>query len=50
MPIRNYDIALDDQRFVIPGLVIERPEQVTQLNLVVNWFEELKRLVPSAKK
>jgi len=50
MPIRNYDIALDDQRFIIPGLVIERPEPVTQLNLVVNWFEELKRLVPSAKK
>ena len=49
IPIRNYDIG-PDQRFLIPGLVTVRPEPVTQLNLVVNWFEELKRLVSSEKK
>jgi hypothetical protein len=39
----NYDIA-PDGRFVMI-----RPEETsapTQLNVVLNWFEELKRLVP----
>ena len=40
-----YDISPDGQRF----LMIKQSEQVrdTQINVVLNWFEELKRLVPT---
>jgi hypothetical protein len=27
-----------------------KPEPVTEITLVQNWFEELKRLVPTGKK
>ena len=38
----SYDIAPDDQRFVfIQG------RKPTHINIVQNWFEELKRLVPA---
>src|SRR5262245_273881 len=43
---RNYDVASDGRRF----LMIMESEQVSaanHLNVVLNWFEELKRLVPS---
>jgi len=40
----NYDISLDGQRF----LMIKKEEGSTaQINVVLNWFEELKRLVPT---
>jgi serine/threonine-protein kinase len=41
----NYDISPDGERF----LMIREPETepVTQLHVVFNWFEELKRLVPT---
>ncbi len=40
----NYDISPDGQRF----LMVERQEQEQgQINVVLNWFEELKRLVPT---
>ena len=50
MPARNYDVTADGQRF----LVIERtgefkPLEVTQLHFVLNWFDELKHLVPSGR-
>jgi hypothetical protein len=40
----GYATSLDDQRF----LMIEKSEanQSSQLNLVQNWFEELKARVP----
>jgi serine/threonine-protein kinase len=41
-----YDVTPDAQRF----LMIKESEQqlaVTELNVVLNWFEELKRLVPT---
>jgi Tol biopolymer transport system component len=38
---RHYDITPDGQRF----LMIRAPEQ-RSINIVVNWFEELKRLAP----
>jgi serine/threonine-protein kinase len=39
-----YDISPDGQRF----LMIKREQQAgTQINVVLNWFEELKRLVPT---
>ncbi len=41
----NYDISPDGQRFV---MVKETEDQETsQINVVLNWFEELKRLVPT---
>ena len=45
----SYDISRDDWLF----LVIRPSEQTalaTQINIVANWFEELKRLVPTGKK
>ncbi len=43
-PFPNYDVSLDGQRF----LMITK-ESRPQLNVVVNWSEELKRHVPSEK-
>ena len=42
---RQYDVTPDGQRF----LMVERVEQktVNQINVVLNWFEELKCLVPT---
>jgi len=44
----NYDVAPDGRRFLMikPGGEEEVP---TQVNVVLNWFEELKRLVPVSK-
>ena len=44
-PRAAYDVTSDVQRF----LMIKESEEeltVTQLNVVLNWFEELNRLVP----
>ncbi|MEE8462630.1 MAG: protein kinase [Acidobacteriota bacterium] len=41
---RQYDVTPDGQRFL---MIKESEQQVTQINVVLNWFEELKRLVPS---
>ena len=48
-PSRVYDVSPDGQRFLIPGPLAIKPVEVTQLNLVLNWFEELKRLAPGGK-
>jgi Tol biopolymer transport system component/predicted Ser/Thr protein kinase len=45
----NYDVSPDGQRF----LMIKASEQAqapTQINVVLNWFEELKQKVPTGKK
>jgi hypothetical protein len=43
--VTQYDISPDGQRF----LMVEPAERVdvTEITLVQNWFEELKRLVPT---
>ena len=45
-PWRNYDVSLDGRRFLML-----KPTQedvpLTQLNVVLNWFEELKERVPT---
>jgi Tol biopolymer transport system component len=50
VPIDNYDVSPDGQRF----LMLKPAEQVqaapTQINVVLNWFEELKQKVPTGKK
>ena len=28
---------------------MEQPQSATQINVVLNWFEELRRRVPAAK-
>ena len=43
-----YDVSADGQRF----LMVKRTEQAasaTQINVVLNWFEELKQKVPTKK-
>jgi len=45
----NYDVSPDGQRFLMlkPSDSAEAP---TQINVVLNWFEELKQKVPTDKK
>ena len=46
--VPNYDVSSDGQSFVmIKG---EQESAPAQLNIVLNWFEELKRRVPTGKK
>jgi Tol biopolymer transport system component/DNA-binding winged helix-turn-helix (wHTH) protein len=49
VPNANYDVSPDGQRFLMvkPG---GRDQAPTQINVVPNWFEELKRKVPTRKK
>ena len=44
--VRNYDISPDGQRFLMIKEADEEEGQ-GQINVVLNWFEELKRLVPT---
>ncbi len=44
---QNYDISPDGRRFLMLKRVM--PE-FKQINVVLNWFEELKRLCPTGKK
>ncbi|MDA2939177.1 hypothetical protein MYX75_13070, partial [Acidobacteria bacterium AH-259-A15] len=48
---RNYDISPDGQRFLMmkAGEQTEESSAPTQLIVVLNWFDELKRLVPTDK-
>jgi serine/threonine-protein kinase len=46
---RSYDITPDDQQFVMVK-ASEQESPPTQINVVLNWFEELKRLVPTEKQ
>lgn len=40
----NYDVSLDGERFL---MVRTTPSTTTCLPVIVNWFDELKRLVPT---
>jgi hypothetical protein len=48
VPNANYDVSPDGQRFLMlkPG---GQDQAATQLNVVLNWFEELKQKVPAGK-
>ncbi len=46
LPIRDYDLSLDGQRFLIVKLEQRKPMPITEMILVQNWFEELKQRVP----
>jgi hypothetical protein len=43
--VRSYDVA-PDSRFLMVRDVERPPLKPTNIILVQNWFEELKRLVP----
>jgi Tol biopolymer transport system component len=45
----NYDVSRDGQRFLMLKPVEAGAEAPTQINVVLNWFEELKRRVPTGK-
>jgi serine/threonine-protein kinase len=49
-PIRSYDLSQDGQRFLMVKLEQRKPTPVTEMILVQNWFEELKRRLPIGKK
>ena len=47
----GFDVAPDGRRFVfVQSLETVSPPAPTVIHLVENWFEELKRLVPTGKK
>jgi serine/threonine-protein kinase len=45
----NYDVSPDGQRFLMLKASDQAAAAPTQINVVLNWFEELKRRVPTAK-
>jgi Tol biopolymer transport system component len=47
--VRIYDITPDGQRFLVREKRDASVPPVTEVTLVRNWFEELKRLSPAAK-
>ncbi len=46
----NYDVSRDGQRFLMLKPSEAGEAAPTQINVVLNWFEELKRRVPTGKK
>jgi Tol biopolymer transport system component len=46
----NYDVSLDGQRFLMLKPSEQEQAAPTQINVVLNWFEELKQKVPTGKK
>ncbi len=46
----NWDISPDGKRFLMVKSEEIKPQPATEMILVQNWFEELKRLVPTGKK
>jgi serine/threonine-protein kinase len=48
-PVRLFDISSDDQRFLMVRLEERKPRPVTEMILIRNWFEDLKRIVPTGK-
>jgi Tol biopolymer transport system component len=49
VPISNYDVSPDGRRFLMLKPTEQKAAASTQINVVLNWFEELKRRVPVGK-
>jgi eukaryotic-like serine/threonine-protein kinase len=49
-PSTNYDVSPDGQRFLMLKPSESAEAAPTQINVVLNWFEELKQKVPTGKK
>ena len=48
-PNRGWDISPDGRRFLMVKVDEREAKPVTEMILVLNWFEELKRLCPAGK-
>jgi hypothetical protein len=46
-PDRSWDVSADGQRFLVSRSVESTDKPVTVMHVVLNWAEELKRLVPT---
>ena len=46
-PQRHYDVSRDGRFLMLLGPQSSLPPPVTQMVLVLNWFDELQRLAPS---
>jgi hypothetical protein len=46
-PFRAYDVTPDGQRFLLVREIAQPPARLSQMVLVQNWFEELKREAPT---
>jgi len=46
----NYDVSPEGQRFLMLKPSESAEAAPTQINVVLNWFEELKRRVPTGTK
>ena len=42
---QSYDVTLDGQRFLLLEPVEQETAPVTHLNVVLNWFEEVKQKI-----
>jgi serine/threonine-protein kinase len=49
VPNSNYDVSPDGQRFLMAKPVESEGVEPTQINVVLNWFEELRQKVPTGK-
>jgi Tol biopolymer transport system component len=49
VPVRSYDVTPDGRRFLVPQFKQQPAPALTEMILVQNWFEELKRRVPTGK-
>jgi eukaryotic-like serine/threonine-protein kinase len=50
IPIVNYDVSPDGQRFLMIKPSEQQQSTQIQINIVQNWFEELKQKVPTGQK
>jgi eukaryotic-like serine/threonine-protein kinase len=50
VPVSNYDVSPDGRRFLMVKPTEQTQAVPTQINVVLNWFEELKRRVPVGSK
>ena len=50
VPEANYDVSPDGQRFLMLKSSEQERAAPTQINVVLNWFEELMQKVPAGKK
>jgi serine/threonine-protein kinase len=46
-PVRGWDMSADGQRFLLLRNVVSTDKPVTEMHVVLNWTEELKRLAPA---
>jgi serine/threonine protein kinase/Tol biopolymer transport system component len=46
-PVRSWSAAADSQRFLLSRFIASTDKPVSVMHVVLNWAEELKRLVPA---